>query len=86
MTKKMDHAAYQARCRARSWAELTFIMKDAAEAARICPTGPNAGYYLDEVSYCGMELRRRGLEADVRPKAGSPELRQVFARGLGGMA
>ncbi len=61
LTKKMDHAAYQARCRARTVAELRYIAKDAAEAARALPNGQNAGYYLDEVSYCGMELRRRGL-------------------------
>ncbi len=63
LTKKMDHAAYQAKCRAMTAEALRYIAKDAAEAARALPMGPNAGYYLDEVNYCGMELRRRGLAA-----------------------
>ena len=58
--KQMDHAAYQRRLKTKTEAELRYIMQDASEAAKAMPDGGNAGYYLDEVSYAAMELRRRG--------------------------
>lgn len=65
MSKKMNHAEYQKSLRKRTEAQLRFIMKDAAEAAEaVKELNPeSAGYYLDEVSYAAMELKRRGLTA-----------------------
>lgn len=57
--KKMDHAAYQKALKGKTAAELHYIVKDAGEAAAANPTSPNNGYYLDEVHYASMELRRR---------------------------
>jgi hypothetical protein len=34
-------------------------MKDCREAIAAMPDGENAGYYMDEIHYCAMELRRR---------------------------
>lgn len=59
MTKTMNHAEYQKNLARKSIMELEYIVKDAAEAVRINPTGVNAGYYMDEVHYAAAELRRR---------------------------
>jgi len=59
MRKVMNHSEYQARLRQKSMAELHFIAKDAAAAARAMPDSPNTGYYLDEMHYALMEIRRR---------------------------
>jgi hypothetical protein len=61
MLKRMDHNAYPKSLRGKTLAELYFILKDAGEAQRANPDNPNVGYYADEVSYAGMELRRRGV-------------------------
>ena len=57
----IDHAAYQRKVRKLSEESLRFIIKDAGEALRANPEGHKAGYYQDEIHYCLMELRRRGL-------------------------
>jgi hypothetical protein len=59
MLKRMDHAGYPASLRSKSDAELHYTIRDAREAADALPLGPNAGYYLDEISYAAMELQRR---------------------------
>lgn len=59
MSKKMNHAAYQAKCRTMSYAELEYACKDALETVKANPNGENAGYYMDEVHYCRAELNRR---------------------------
>lgn len=59
--KIMNHAAYQRKCRGMDVASLRFVIKDAQEAIAANPENPNNGYYADEISYCSMELRRRGL-------------------------
>lgn len=42
--------------------ELRFIQRDANEAARIGRGwNPKVSQYLDQVSYAGMELKKRGL-------------------------
>lgn len=56
---EIDHAAYPESLRSKSRAELMFIMKDADQARAANPQGPKAGYYADEISYAGAELRRR---------------------------
>ena len=57
--KNIDHAAYPRLCRRRSDAELLFVIADARAAHDANPENPNAGYYLDEISYCADELARR---------------------------
>lgn len=62
MIKRMDHNEYPKSMRAKSEAELRFIIRDAGEAAEAMPDGPNYGYYADEVHYAAMELTRRTNE------------------------
>lgn len=59
MIKRMDHNEYPATLRNKTDAQLRYIMKDAHEAMKAFPEGPNAGYYADEVNYCADELHRR---------------------------
>lgn len=59
MLKVMNHAAYQKSLRTKSEESLRFIIKDASAAIQAMPDNPNCGYYLDEISYCQMELNRR---------------------------
>lgn len=58
-TKFMNHSEYQKKVRRMSDEELRFVAKDAQAALEAFPENPNAGYYQDEVCYCGMELNRR---------------------------
>jgi len=60
MSKTMNHAEYQASLKGKTVVQLRFIIADCREALKGWPNHPNAGYYLDEISYCGMELKRRG--------------------------
>jgi hypothetical protein len=55
----MDHGAYMKKVKRMTEAELTFVAKDALEAANAFPEGENAGYYLDEALYCQQELAAR---------------------------
>ena len=61
MIKTMDHTQYPKSLKKKTDEELRFIIKDATEAAKVNPTGPNTGYYLDEVHYAFNELRRRKI-------------------------
>ena len=72
ITKKMDHAAYQARLRTLSVASLFYIKDDASAAMEAYPDNPNNGYYADEVNYALMELRRRGVGQIVRTAIATP--------------
>ena len=56
----INHAAYQAKAKQMTEEQLRFTIKDAIEAMEANPEGHKAGYYADEVCYCGMELKRRG--------------------------
>lgn len=59
MSKKMNHAEYPASLKSKSDESLHAIIADCQEVLRIWPEQPNAGYYLDEISYCAMELKSR---------------------------
>ncbi len=61
MAKTMDHGKYQAALKNKSWAELKYIIEDARETIKANPEGENAGYYMDEIHYASMELKRRGV-------------------------
>ena len=56
---EIDHAEYPERLKSKTREELMYIMKDADQARTANPQGPKAGYYADEISYAGAELRRR---------------------------
>jgi hypothetical protein len=38
---------------------LQYIINDAKEAINAMPFGAKAGYYMDEIHYCIMEINRR---------------------------
>lgn len=59
--KKMDHNAYPKSLKKKSVGELLYTIQDCKECLRVNPENPNNGYYQDEISYCGMELKRRGV-------------------------
>jgi len=59
--KIMNHGEYPKRLKTLPIEALRFIIKDAQEAINAMPDNPNVGYYLDEISYAGMELKRRGV-------------------------
>jgi hypothetical protein len=59
VARRIDHGAVQARMKELSPEELRYIIKDAGEAEKAMPDGPNAGFYRDTVLYAAQELRRR---------------------------
>lgn len=59
--KNMDHKAYQIKARSMSNEALRFTIKDCQEAINANPQNPNNGYYADEINYCAMELKKRGV-------------------------
>ena len=56
---EIDHAAYQARCRRMSEAELLFTIADCRESLAAFPDCDKAGHYPDEFHYAAAELARR---------------------------
>jgi len=58
-TKTMDHDKYPQSLRAKSEAELRFIIKDCQESIDQNPENPNNGFYADEINYAAMEIHRR---------------------------
>jgi hypothetical protein len=67
-TKFMNHSEYQKSLKKLSNEELAFVAADAQQAIEAYPENPNAGYYADEVCYCGMELSRRRQAAEKKSK------------------
>ena len=55
----IDHAAYQAKIKNWTPEALRFTIRDAQDAIKANPEGHKAGYYADEINYCGMELQTR---------------------------
>ena len=64
--KRVDHIEYPKKLRKLCMAQLMYIAKDAREAAEAHPEGENMSYYLDEMHYALMEIRRRQDEAGYR--------------------
>lgn len=58
-TEQVNFAEKKAQARRMDVASLMWSIKDAQAAERANPTGPKAGYYLDEVHVFAEELRRR---------------------------
>jgi len=59
----INHRTYPISLKNKSDDSLHYIMKDAYEAMKANPEGTKAGYYADEVNYCGMELAIRSKAA-----------------------
>ena len=60
VVKQMNHSEYMRKTRKMSESSLRHVMEDARQAAEAGKGwNPNVGYYLDEVHYCAMELKRR---------------------------
>lgn len=59
MIKTMNHAEYQAKTQTMTVCQLLYTIKDCTETLRVWFDCPNAGYYMDEIHYCRMELNRR---------------------------
>jgi hypothetical protein len=57
----INHEAYQKKIQKWTPEALWFTIRDANDSLKAIPEGHKAGYYADEVHYCAMELRRRGL-------------------------
>jgi hypothetical protein len=58
--KNMDHGAYMRKVRRMDDVALEFTIRDCREVIRLqADFNPNIGYYMDEIHYCSMELRRR---------------------------
>lgn len=62
---QIDHVNYPKRLKNLSDESLRYIMQDAHKAMMANPYGPKAGYYADEINYCGMELAKRKKENEV---------------------
>lgn len=64
MTKTMNHSEYMAKTRTMTEAQLRYVIED-CKLVIACQQAfnPNCGYYMDEIHYCSMELRRRELES-----------------------
>lgn len=67
--KVIDHAAYAAKVRTMSEAELLYTIHDCQASLLAWPDCPSAGYYTDEIHYAAAELyrRRKGGQRDTRP-------------------
>ena len=57
----MNHNEYIKRTKRMQETELRYIIRDCREALEANPESGKAGHYADEISYCAMELKRRGL-------------------------
>ena len=60
---EINHTEYPKSLKSKSTDSLRYIMQDAYEAMTNNPEGEKAGYYADEINYCGMELKRRQVAA-----------------------
>jgi hypothetical protein len=59
MKKVMQHNEYMKKVKILTDAQLRYIIEDCREAIKAFPEGINVGYYMDEIHYCYMELRKR---------------------------
>ena len=55
----IDHVEYPKALLTKSDDMLRFIIGDCKEALDALPGSHNAGYYADEICYCGMDLKKR---------------------------
>ena len=65
--ENIDHTEYPKRLKNKSIEQLQFIIDDAKAAIKAMPDGPKAGYYADEICYCGDEITKRA-KSPMTPK------------------
>ncbi len=78
MKKTMQWAQYTERIQKLPSIALRHIIKDDQEAIAAMPDGVNAGYYMDEVHICGMELCRRAKNKVNREKEYGDALSSMY--------
>lgn len=61
--KIINHSIYPKALKSKPVESLRFIIADAKAAIAANADNPNNSYYADEIAYCGMELKRRGLSS-----------------------
>lgn len=59
MSKTINHTEYPLSLKSKTDAELRGIIIQCNNVLTAWKDHPNAGYYLDEISYCAMELKIR---------------------------
>ena len=57
------HSQYMAKVKQMSFHELEHVITDCRNAIEALPENPKCQQYIDEIHYCAMELRTRGLQA-----------------------
>ncbi len=55
------HNEWMTKVKTMSVESLRYTQNDCLEAIRVNPENPKCGQYADIASYCGMELKRRGV-------------------------
>jgi hypothetical protein len=56
---QINHTEYMKKVKTMTEESLQYIITDAKEAIEAMPFGSKAGYYMDEIHYCVMEMNRR---------------------------
>jgi len=56
---QINHTEYMKKVKKLTEESLQYIITDAKEAIQAMPFGAKAGYYMDEICYCRMEINRR---------------------------
>jgi hypothetical protein len=59
----INHTEYPKTLKNKSDDSLRYIIKDCRETLAVNPNGSKAGYYMDEIHYCAMELKARADKA-----------------------
>lgn len=80
---QIDHSEYPKRAAAMTDAELLHTINDCSEALEANPGGHKAGYYADEIHYCGMERasRKKEMLTEFAKQGGFSAARKRAARG-----
>jgi hypothetical protein len=56
---QINHTEYMNKVKTLTEESLQYIITDAKQAIEAMPFGAKAGYYMDEIHYCVMEMNRR---------------------------
>jgi len=59
MNIQINHSSYMSKVKTLSIESLEYIITDAKQAIEAMPFGSKAGYYMDEIYYCRIEINRR---------------------------
>jgi hypothetical protein len=56
---EINHAEYSKKVKTMSIEALIYTIQDCRATLKANPDGHKAGYYMDEIHYCTMELNKR---------------------------